>query len=160
MNSEDIVRRMSAAGLSITRSRRAIADAVAKQPSRFSAADIEALSAKCAPGVGRASVFRTLDLLERIGVLGRIHASSGCAEYVLCRREEHHHHLVCSACGEVIEVPGCGVSDLLEEAVERFDFRVDGHLVEIYGRCSSCRQQSTSEVPVLPNQEQQGGLRC
>lgn len=157
LDSEDIIRHMAAAGFSITRSRRAVADAVAAQTCRFNAAAVEALAAEWAPGVGRATVFRTLDLLERIGVLGRIHAHSGCAEYVVCRRQGHHHHLVCSACGNVTEVPGCGLGAMLEDAVEQFGFRVDGHLVEIYGQCPSCRRQSGSELPSPHIEDQEGG---
>lgn len=145
LKSDQIIQRLADAGFSVTRSRRVVADAIAAQKRRFNAADVEAIVAQVAPDVGRATVFRTLALLERIGVLGRIHARDGCAEYVVCSRSEHHHHLVCSACGRVTEVAGCGLDSMLDEAAERYGFQVDGHLVEIYGQCRSCRALGAGE---------------
>src|SRR5919197_2815854 len=60
-------------------------------------------------GVGRATVYRTLDLLARYGMLTRVHVD-GCHGYTLCD-EGHHHHLLCSACSRVVPIEATAVEN-------------------------------------------------
>jgi Fur family ferric uptake transcriptional regulator len=52
----------------------------------------------------------------------------------------HHHHLICSNCDRVIEFEDCLVEELARALGGRFDFKVQGHLIELYGVCQSCRE--------------------
>src|SRR5579884_2805515 len=111
LESESVAQRVRSAGYAMTRPRQAVVDAVRNQPSQFTANDVYAAIQEATPDVGRATVFRTIELLERVGVVCRVHSREGCATYTCCTQLQHHHHLVCSSCGEVIEIPGCGLSD-------------------------------------------------
>lgn len=88
--------------------------------------------------VGRATVFRTLDLLERTGYVGRVRAGDRMA-YIACDLHGHHHHLVCSSCGRVLHLEGCAVAGLLEELQSRTGFRIQHHNLEVGGICPSCQ---------------------
>ena len=101
----------------------------------------EALSYDLHPrGVGRATVYRTLDLLERYGMLTRVHVE-GCHGYTLCD-EGHHHHLLCSACGRVVPVDATGVEAEILRLAEQLKFRVDTHTLEFAGLCESCQKKT------------------
>ena len=90
-------------------------------------------------GVGRATVYRTLDLLARHGMLTRVHVD-GCHGYTLCD-EGHHHHLLCGGCNTVIPVDATGVEAEIQRLAEQLKFRVDTHTLEFAGVCESCQTQ-------------------
>src|SRR5437868_5324005 len=99
----------------------------------------EALSYDLHPqGVGRATVYRTLDLLERYGMLARVHAD-GCHGYTLCD-EGHHHHLLCSSCNAVLPVDATGVEAEILRLADELKFRVDTHTLEFAGLCEACQK--------------------
>jgi Fur family ferric uptake transcriptional regulator len=52
---------------------------------------------------------------------------------------DHHHHIVCTRCGRLIEFEDCGLGALIRLLESRFDMRIDGHLLELYGICAECR---------------------
>ena len=98
----------------------------------------EALSYDVHPdGVGRATVYRTLDLLERHGMLTRVHVD-GCHGYTLCD-EGHHHHLLCSSCNTVLPVDASGVEAEIIRLAEQLKFRLDTHTLEFSGMCANCQ---------------------
>lgn len=90
------------------------------------------------PQVGRATVFRTIKLLVEEGVLCRVRMDDGRLLYQWSRRG-HHHHLICRTCGAVRDLSACGVGELLEEALRATGFAMEGHWLEVYGRCPICR---------------------
>jgi Fur family ferric uptake transcriptional regulator len=101
----------------------------------------ESLSYELHPeGVGRATVYRTLDLLERHGMLTRVHVD-GCHGYTLCD-EGHHHHLLCSSCNAVLPVDATGVEAEILRLAEQLKFRVDTHTLEFSGLCEGCQTRS------------------
>jgi len=138
-NVADTLRRLEALGHGVTPARRSVVEAVAAQPNRFTATALCTAVAHRSPTIGRATVFRTLGLLVRVGVLERLHSAGGRDSYVVGERARHHHHLVCSSCGTVIDLEGCGLAELIESVAHQHSFRVEGHLVEIFGLCPTCR---------------------
>src|SRR5947209_20290076 len=97
---DSILRRLNESGERMTGPRETVVRALVAQPGVINP---EALSYDLHPeGVGRATVYRTLDLLERYGMVARVHLE-GCHGYTLCD-EGHHHHLLCSGCNAVLPV--------------------------------------------------------
>ena len=88
--------------------------------------------------VGRMTVYRTLELLSELGLIRPIYQGTGAAHYILLDGG-HHHHLICSGCDAVFEFEECGLQEVGQLLAERFDFIVEGHLVEFYGRCPNCQ---------------------
>lgn len=98
-------------------------------------------------GIGRATVFRTLKLLVELDVLCRVLLDDGNLRYRWSRRG-HHHHLVCTECGAVQDFTACDVTDLVQGLTREAQFVVDGHWLEVYGRCAACRAAAEAPIPV------------
>lgn len=135
-----MLRRLEDAGERMTEPREIVVRALVAQPGVINP---EALSYELHPdGVGRATVYRTLDLLERYGMLARVHLD-GCHGYTLCD-EGHHHHLLCSGCNAVLQVDATGVEAEILRLAEELKFRVDTHTLEFAGLCESCQKRAAS----------------
>lgn len=136
-----IVSALRLAGYQVTPPRAAVIRAVAAQSRPFTAGQLCEAVAGIDSGVGRATVFRTLELLESAGVLDRLHAVRGDASYVArdpSSPNATHQYLVCTACNGVTEVVDAGLASLLQQLAARQSFRAERGLVEIVGRCQSC----------------------
>ncbi len=92
-------------------------------------------------GIGRATVFRTVEWLVQSEVIDRIEFADGTRRYRVCGGS-HHHHLACTCCHRVIEIGACLSNSTLEAIAERNDFQIDGHSLTLYGICSDCRRGS------------------
>jgi Fur family ferric uptake transcriptional regulator len=114
---------------------------IARYSAPFSAEELYAELRRQGDGrTGRATVYRTLDQLQSAGWLARIHPQGGEAGYAPSF-PGHLHHLVCTACGTVITFEGCALDELVARLASQTEFTIDGHLLQLYGRCASCRNQ-------------------
>jgi Fur family ferric uptake transcriptional regulator len=91
------------------------------------------------PGIGIVTVYRTLDLLRELNLVCRMHMHDGCRSYLMKRPTEHHHHLVCSGCGKTVDFAECNLHELEHKLSKNTGFAIDGHLLEIYGKCRNCQ---------------------
>ena len=91
---------LGAAGYRLTGPRRAVAGLIAGRSGHFTSADLLADARAQQLGIGRATVFRALDVLLELGAVERIDLPSGEHAYVACE-PTHHHHVVCDRCGKV-----------------------------------------------------------
>ncbi len=128
-----ITRRLGLRGHRITGSRKRVLQALVEAPAHFTVEDV----LRQAPDVGRATVFRTMKLLQDLNIVCRVLLEDGSLHYRLSTRG-HHHHLVCRDCGQVEDFSTCDVSSLLEELSRNTDYQIEDHWLEVYGRCSSC----------------------
>lgn len=138
-----LLRRLTEAGYKLTGPRRALAEAIARREKSFTAADILGDLERDHPDVGRATVFRTLDCLVKLGAIARVHLDSGAPAYAVCddHEEGHHHdHLICSKCGAVVDLPFCPLDASLERLGREAGFRVFGHRLEVFGQCPDCSE--------------------
>jgi Fur family ferric uptake transcriptional regulator len=127
-------------GYRMTSPRRTIAETVLDFEHAFSAEDVVRRVDEVDPKVGRATVFRTLDVLAQIGILDRLHRPDGCHSYVLGQgRDKHYHHLICSSCGVVVPFDGCNVGDLLADLQRNTSFQISNHMLEVFGVCETCQ---------------------
>jgi Fur family transcriptional regulator, ferric uptake regulator len=135
---ENITLKLEARGYRVTPSRRAVIAAVLAQSGQFT---IDDLVTRCR-GAGRATVFRTIRLLTELGVVCRVLFEDGSPRYLVSQRG-HHHHVVCTECGNVQDLDVCAIKDALRDLSEKTGYEVEGHWLELYGRCAECR----SKVP-------------
>jgi Fe2+ or Zn2+ uptake regulation protein len=134
-----LVDAIDGAGYRLTAPRRAVAELVAAREGHFTANDLLADAAEQDLDVGRATVFRALDLFTELEVLERIDLPSGDHAYVSCEPRVHHHHIICEVCGRVTEVEDLGLGAALEQIERRTGWQVESHRLELFGRCPSCR---------------------
>jgi Fur family ferric uptake transcriptional regulator len=134
---DPIVNALDRAGYRLTAPRRVLAALIADQVGHFTAAELVAAARARRLGVGRATVFRTLDVLEGLGVVERLDLPSGEHAYVGCE-PAHHHHVVCSGCGRATEIVDVGLGPILREVARQTGYRVDDHRLELFGLCPAC----------------------
>ena len=122
-----------------TAPRRAVLQLVtARGDGHFTAADLAADARRQGVRIGRATVFRTLDLFLAGGIIERVDLPDGEHAYVACR-PSHHHHLICTRCGRSTDVDD-GDLRAVTGAVERATgYAIEGHRLELYGRCPACQ---------------------
>lgn len=96
--------------------------------------------------IGLVSVYRSLDLLSKLGIVRLVHLEDGSQGYVVAS-EGHHHHIVCKVCGQVMEFSGLNdLGDLLARVELETGFEVSDHLLQLYGLCPECRKSKVSAI--------------
>ena len=128
-------------GLRNTRPRRLIAErlaALAAGRDDFTAHDLWRELQAVDPHIGRATVYRAVDVLLQQGLLDRVPFADGTHRYRVCG-VSHHHHVTCTQCQRVIEVSECLPPELVSAIARHTDFSIEGHSLELFGRCADCR---------------------
>lgn len=133
------------AGYFVTEPRRVVADMVADRDSHFTANQLIDEAKRARLGVGRATVFRALELFEQLGLVERLDLPNGEHAYVVCR-PAHHHHVVCTRCGRTAEIGDVGIGAIADRAEAQTGFAVDSHRMELYGLCPACRRTATDRT--------------
>lgn len=106
----------------------------------FTAADLVVDAVRQRMDVGRATIFRTLDVLEGVGAIERLDLPSGEHAYIACEPAAHHHHVVCSRCGRATDVGDAGLAGVVSRIASQSGYQVDVHRLELFGLCPDCRR--------------------
>ena len=96
--------------------------------------------------VARATVYRTLALLQDVGVVEKHDFRYGPPNYEVTFAKAHHDHLMCVSCGEIIEFQEPRVEKLQDEVIRRYGYRLLSHTHKLYGVCRSCRKKGAKVV--------------
>jgi len=131
------------AGYRLTDARRSVSVLIAERDGHFTAADLVEDARASHPGLGRATIFRTLDALAGVGAVERIDLPSGEHAYVACD-PAHHHHVVCSRCGRTDDVDDAGLRTFVRDVARRTGYRIDDHRLELFGLCPGCQATTMS----------------
>jgi Fur family ferric uptake transcriptional regulator len=126
-----------------TGQRRALVTLIAQRGGHFTASDLIEDARARDLRIGRATVFRTLDLLADQGALERIDLPTGEHAYVACAPQDHHHHVVCRSCGASVEVADSVQQGVVREVGAQSGYRLDSHRLELYGTCPDCQDGTT-----------------
>jgi Fur family transcriptional regulator, ferric uptake regulator len=94
------------------------------------------------PGIGRASVFRALDVFSRLAIVRPTYVEGSAAPIFVLLPGGHHHHIICTVCNRVIEFDDCRLAALNAELETRYGFQLSGHLLEFFGLCANCKEQT------------------
>ena len=137
--SQPLVDALGQAGYRLTEPRRVVAELVAGRSGHFTANDLIEDAQEQDVEIGRATVFRALDLFTELEVLERIDLPTGDHAYVPCVPQHHHHHMVCDVCGRVTEVEDLGLGAAIDQIQRRTGWEVESHRLELFGRCPSCQ---------------------
>jgi Fur family ferric uptake transcriptional regulator len=140
-------------GLPVTHQRRRIAEVVFSSPDHLSVDEIEQRLREDRAKIGKATIYRTLDLLVRSKLVEELDFGEGFKRYEhRLSREPLHHHLVCLGCGTVSEFKSPDVTRIEADVATEYGFRPTRHRLVIYGLCKRC-QDSGVELP-------KDGLTC
>jgi Fur family ferric uptake transcriptional regulator len=91
--------------------------------------------------VSTATVYRTVNMLEKIGFAHRRDFGGASASFESALDKEHHDHLVCQVCGRITEFHHDRIEALQDEVAREHGFELSHHRMELYGVCASCLRQ-------------------
>jgi Fe2+/Zn2+ uptake regulation proteins len=137
-----IVEAFGGAGYRLTAPRRALAGLIAGRGDHFTAEELLRESRRRRLGLGRATIFRSLDVLAELGVVERLDLPTGEHAFVACE-PTHHHHVVCSSCGRTTGVSDHGLETVAAAIGRETGYRVDTHRLELFGLCPACQHEET-----------------
>ena len=137
------VRALREAGYKLTNPRLTILELLGESGGHITSAELLSLVEARAPSIGRASVFRTLDLMTRLGIIWTSVQGGSTVHYMLMPGG-HHHHIVCTNCNKLIEFGDCRLDGLITQVEQKYGVQVEGHLLELYGLCKECQETATA----------------
>jgi Fur family ferric uptake transcriptional regulator len=129
-------------GLRLTGQRRLIAQTFFRKAGHHSAEEIYRQVKRKHPGIGSATVYRTMKLLRDAGLATGMNIGDGFARYEPSSRRGHHDHLICQGCGKIVEFENDQIETLQMQVALRHGFTVSSHKMELYGMCGGCRRKA------------------
>ncbi len=140
---EMLAAKLRCAGFKLTPSRMAVLEVIAQEGEHLNPNEVLEQAKAIHSGIGRATVYRTLELLTQLGIVRPIFVGDNSPIYI--RVEGGHHHLVCSNCGRIVDFERCAADEMAQELAERYGFDITSHLLEFYGLCPDCQAQKDTD---------------
>lgn len=135
----EIIGRLKAS-YKLTPQRRAVLSVIAASHEHLTPVAIYRRVERHHPGIGLVTIYRTLAILAKLGVICEVNAEGGSRSYLIKRAPGHHHHLICSGCNRVIDFTTCDLGGLEQSLSEKTGFKIEGHLLEFVGYCQECQK--------------------
>jgi len=133
----NIISKLSEQGYRLTPQRMMILSAIENSDSHISAEEIYAQVMAKYPYVNISTVYRTLELLKRLGLVTETDLGEGRVRYHPADKG-HHHHLVCTECGAIIDLDESVLFPLKSTLLREYKFSADLRHLAIFGRCANC----------------------
>ena len=134
---------LRASGYRMTGPRVAVVEILADSPRALSPNEIYDLARARYPSLGLVSVYRTLEKLEGMDLIQRVHLPDGCHAYIAAF-SGHQHLLVCQRCGLTSFFQGDDLSGLISRVERESGYRVREHWLQLFGVCEDCREMDAS----------------
>lgn len=131
---ETALKRLDEAGYRSGASRRKVVELLAGESCAVTALEID----RRLDSVGRASVYRTLDQLDRLHLVQQVEIGGDAAGYERVDPDQHHHHLVCEGCGRLTPFADRPLERAIAAISRNAEFEVSAHDVVLRGRCPDC----------------------
>jgi Fur family ferric uptake transcriptional regulator len=127
-------------GLKATPERFAVLDEIYSTNFHFEADDILIRMRKKKYRVSRATIYRTLELLEKCGLIRKAKLGETKAYYEHTYGRHHHEHMKCTNCGRVIEFESEEIEKLQDVICRQYDFQMTNHILHLFGLCGDCQK--------------------
>ena len=127
-------------GYKLTPQRRAVVRTIVSSQGHLTPTTIYEKVHQEHPNIGLVTIYRTLDMLDKLGLICEVYAAGACRSYLVRRPSEHHHHLICSECGTVVDFTDCDLTELEQRLSQETGFEIKSHLLELLGRCQNCQK--------------------
>ena len=140
LNRDSLQTQLSRQGYKLTRQRKAVVDVMTLANTRLTAAEVFAKAQRACPDLGLTTVYRTLEILEEMGTIRRVHLEDGCEAFAPTAIE-HGHYLICANCQTTIEFEGCDLGQMLNRVAAQTGFKIEQHWLELVGQCPKCQKK-------------------
>lgn len=144
MNATDFKEKLKEKGCKLTMQRRSVLDVLLEHSNdHLSTEEIYDKVKGKFPEIGLATVYRTVQLFEEMGIVDRLNFDDGCSRFELASEDtvHHHHHLICEQCNKVYEVENDLLDDIEKEIESKYNFKIHDHNVMFYGICKDCEEK-------------------
>ena len=128
-------------GCRVTGARSAVVETVISADRALTPLDIHHSAKRRYPALGLVTVYRTLEKLEELGLVERVHHEHGCQAFISAGRG-HQHLLVCQNCGRITHFEGDDLERLIAELSDRTGYRIQEHWLQLTGTCHECQATS------------------
>jgi len=136
---EDLINKLSEQGYRLTPQRMLVLSAIENSEDHISAEEIYTQVVAKYPHVNISTIYRTLELLNRLGLVTETNLGGGRVRYHPAGKG-HHHHLVCQECGKIIDLDESVLSSLKDVLLREYKFSADLRHLAIFGRCADCNK--------------------
>ena len=135
---EGMAQALRQAGYRLTQPRLAVSQGLQENNGYLSPAEIYERGRALYPSLGLVTVYRTLEMLDELGLARRVHGRGNCHGYARANSASGH-YLVCRRCGQVTEFPCQGMGGNIEAVQRQSGFIIEEHLLEMVGLCPACQ---------------------
>ncbi|MCD4674071.1 MAG: transcriptional repressor [Anaerolineaceae bacterium] len=133
-------------GYRLTDARKAVVNVVANSQRVLRPAEVFDFARQVYPRLGLVTVYRTMEKLEELGLIQRVHREQDCQAFVpTC--SGHQHLLLCTQCGKYVYFEGADLTNLFAGVENDTGFTTQGHWMQIFGICPQC-QAEMQEKPM------------
>ena len=138
MTAENWLKALSENGYRLTDSRRAVVEIVGSSPRAMTPMEVFDSARATHPELGLVTVYRTLEKLEELHLIQRVHQPSGCQAFVTAG-QGHQHMLLCQSCGQVTFFEGDDLDTLIKVISGNTGYSIREHWLQLFGLCAKCR---------------------
>jgi len=128
-------------GCRITLPRKAVVETMEGTMRALTPVEVYNTARRQCPGLGLVSVYRTLEKLEQLGLVQRVHQTKDCQAFVRTG-DGHQHLLVCQNCGEAVLFEGDQLDHLFNSISKANGFQIKSHWLQVFGLCKACQPHS------------------
>ncbi len=129
---------LRSSGYRLTEPRQAVIDILAKSQRALNATEIFDLAREEYPSLGLVSVYRTLEKLEELELIQKVHHPDGCQSFI-AGFTGHQHLLICQVCGQTEFFEGDDLAPLIEHVSRESGFTIEEHWLQFFGLCAKCK---------------------
>lgn len=138
--SQNWLDKIQESGYRLTGSRRTVVEIIANSERALSPMEVFDLAREQHPGLGLVTVYRTLEKLEALGLIQRVHQPQGCQAFIAAF-SGHQHMLLCTKCGKVEFFDGDNLDSLIQAIGEETGFQINDHWLQLFGLCRGCQSK-------------------
>lgn len=125
-------------GYRLTEARRAVVETIAASRQALTPVEVYDAARQRYPALGLVSVYRTLEKLEELHLVQRVHQPEGCQAFVAAS-EGHQHLLLCRQCGRVSFFEGDDLDNLIGAISRKSGYQINEHWLQLFGLCENCK---------------------
>lgn len=141
-STENWLAQLQANGYRLTEPRRAVVDIVAQSAYVLSPAEVYKQTRKRHPAIGLVTIYRTLEKLEELGLIQRVHQPGGCHTFIAAAAG-HQHLLICQNCGLARYFSGDNLDPLMHSIGKNSGYAIKEHWLQLFGLCADCKQTTS-----------------
>src|SRR5512139_117627 len=116
-------------GYRLTETRRAVVETVATSPRALTPLEVYDAARERYPALGLVTVYRTLEKLEELHLIQRVHQPAGCQAFIAAGKG-HQHLLLCERCGQVTFFEGDHLNSLIASISKKTGYQIDEHWLQ------------------------------